>query len=98
MKGRGMPNYNKAYASTASEYNFDVYKDMGMLGWYVDIPDVRATYTQEDDLIEYVARVYAYRGREQEFLDRYADYDKVLRKFQMMQGFVNTFEEWWDLK
>ena len=58
----------------------------------------RATYTQEDDLIEYVARVYAYRGREQEFLDRYADYDKVLRKFQMMQGFVNTFEEWWDLK
>ncbi|WP_368236977.1 hypothetical protein [Butyricimonas faecihominis] len=90
--------YNKAYASTASEYNFDVYKDMGMLGWYVDIPDVRATYTQEDDLIEYVARVYAYRGCEQEFLDRYADYDKVLRKFQMMQGFVNTFEEWWDLK
>lgn len=97
-EGSSSAIYDKGYSQTSSNYNTNVEEKWGFLGWYIDTPDFRVNYSQERDLIEYVARVYAYRGREREFLDRYVDYDKVLRKFQMMQGFVNTFEEWWNLK
>ena len=43
-------------------------------------------------MLEYVARVYVYRGREDEFLSDYAPESKVYRKFQVIRELVDEFE------
>lgn len=90
--------YEGKYTPYYAEYNFDVLQDFGMFAWRLDIPEGRVVVSQIDDMIEYIARVYVYRGRETEFLEKYADYDKVIRKYNMMREFVRVYEEIWDLK
>ncbi len=106
----GVINYNTFIAP--SEANpLDLLADAGMFDWQVVGPIVestvwgqtiktqkRGTMTQEQDVREYVARVYAYRGRENEFRTEYAAYDKVLRKFEMMLEYVELFEKTFHVK
>ena len=47
----------------------------------------------EVDLIEYITYFYAYRGRENELKEKYKDYPKILRKFDLVKTFVEAFEE-----
>lgn len=54
--------------------------------------------TQEQDVLEYVTRVCNYQGREQEFLDEMAGFDKVIRKFQLMREYVSIFEKTFNTK
>ncbi len=86
---------------------------LGQMQYYADLLQVGGMFThhakneismtlmtcsREDDVREYVARVYAYRGREQEFHAKYAGYDKVLRKFDMMREYVVAFEKKFNLQ
>lgn len=47
----------------------------------------------DDDLLEYITYVYAYRGRENELKEKYKNDSKILRKFDMVKTFVDAFEE-----
>ena len=47
----------------------------------------------EEDLIEYITYFYAYRGREDELKEKYKDYPKILRKFDLVKTWVEAFEE-----
>ncbi len=86
--------YNQKQALNSIQYKLDLVEASGMFYFYHDNPDKgRATLTQDRDMIEYIARVYAYRGREQEFLKDYDVDSKVYRKFQIMKAFVDFFEE-----
>ncbi len=97
--------YNAFYAPT-EEKPIDLLTDAGMFDWQVVGPEEEqvswgqtvivqyyGTMTQEQDVREYVARVYAYRGRETEFRAEYAAYEKVIRKFDMMREWVLLFEK-----
>ena len=46
----------------------------------------------EDDLIDYIAAVYAYRGEEGVFKEKYKDYYKMLDKFELAKKMVEKFE------
>lgn len=88
--------YNKYYDVVLSDYHSDMVEAAGMFGWYAEAPELdggqRWTFTQEGDVMEYVARAYLYRGREDEFLSDYAPESKVYRKFQVIRELVDEFE------
>ena len=93
-KGQEVPGYKSYYGTAHPIATKDLEKEYGWFGWQDMVSD---TYLlapdQEMDVIEYVARVYAYRGREDEFRAKYADKEKVIRKFNMMMEYVAKFEE-----
>ncbi|WP_065218354.1 MULTISPECIES: hypothetical protein [Butyricimonas] len=87
-------SYEEArFAYDVEDYEENVKESAGMLSYCVDNPEVRVLVSEEQDLLDYVALVYIYRGREQEF---YANpdynYDRVHRKFEGIQEFVAAFE------
>ncbi len=93
-----------AIEANDSEYNVDLPMMAGIFDWRHDgfetknsttgeIRKYRIPQDQESDVLEYVARVYAYRDREEEFLARYSGYYKVIRKFNMMRDLVDKYEE-----
>ncbi|MCR9011540.1 hypothetical protein [Gabonibacter chumensis] len=46
----------------------------------------------ENDLIEYITYVYAYGGREEKLKEKYKNYPKILRKFDLVKTLVEEFE------
>ncbi|HJA15705.1 MAG TPA: hypothetical protein H9796_11620 [Candidatus Butyricimonas faecavium] len=90
--------YGQDYDSYYDEFEYNMLDSAGMFGWYAENEQYRCTYEQERDVFEYVARVYAYRGKEEEFLSEYAGKDKVCRKFNLMQEYVTKFEEKFNIK
>lgn len=80
-------------------YEYDMQEKAGMFGWYAETiqesnnKKTRASYTQQADIIEFIARVFAYQNNEQEFLTQYEAYDKLIRKFKLMQEFVREYEQ-----
>lgn len=89
--------YNRKLTSFYAEYAYNIVDSAGMFDYYLVLEEfgVKQCYTQEQDVREYIARVYAYRGRENEFLSQYKPDSKVVRKFQLMQQYVAEFEEYW---
>ena len=93
--------YGQTYASYTTNYENDMFVKAGMFGWFVEgaylsgsvTDNARVTYTQESDIAEYVARVYAYRGKESKFKTEYEAYDKVIKKFDIIRQFVAEYEE-----
>ena len=82
-------------ATYPTQYNMDTEVVAGMFGFYTEFEDlqIRVMYTMEQDVLEYAARVYAYKGREDEFLSKYDPASKVYRKFKVMQEYVAMYEE-----
>jgi hypothetical protein len=87
--------------SSGSYYNInvnyttkDVPETYGFLEWYCKFDSEKKykTPSLEDDMVEYIAYVYAYRGREEAFKEKYAEYNKVLEKFIMMKAMVEKYE------
>lgn len=82
-----------------NEYSQDMLEQAGMFGWYAQTVNpetgqkIRASYTQEADIIEFIACVFAYKNNEQKFLTQYESYDKIIRKFKLMQEFIRDYEE-----
>lgn len=97
-EGAGSSWYKKTIENWYPDYRADIKASAGMFGWYIDRPEFRMAQTQEQDVLEYVTRVCNYQGREQEFLDEMAGFDKVIRKFQLMREYVSIFEKTFNTK
>lgn len=90
--------YNWSFGTWTTQFKADIVECAGIFDWFLETETVKITYTQEIDVREYVARIYAYRGRENEFLVNYDENSKVYRKFQLMRTYVDAFEETFGLK
>ena len=88
----GDPSYGGAYAlpmTVDEEAKLGIFEPLGVcedIGFW-------ATPTIEQDVLEFAARVYAYKGREDELLSKYDPTSKVYRKFKVMQEYVAMYEE-----
>lgn len=87
--------YERKLSNYSAEYNYDMVDSAGMFGFKYEYEDLgqKGTFTQQDDVQEYVARVYAYEGKESEFLSNYEPESKAYRKFQIMRDLIADFEE-----
>lgn len=74
------------------DYSADIEELAGMFDWFVDTEEVRITISEDLDMLEMMARVYAFRGRENDFLKNYAEDSKIYRKFQVAKTYVESFE------
>lgn len=86
--------YNKKYTLGSSDAKLPC-EEYSFLGWKCDeeVNDqYKVTYTQEEDLQEFVAAVYVYRGKEEQFMTKYQAYNKILRKFTLMKELVTRLE------
>ncbi len=103
--------YDLNYTVDNSEYAQldDILQLAGMFGLRLDTPERRITLNEEGDILNYVARVYVYRGREQEFYDKYGQLDqafhnihgvnnKVVYKYELMKEYVAAFELAYNVK
>ena len=96
----GSKIYDMGFKEGHYVYSSDPMTDFGMFGWAMETVDttgganvpMRVTYSQEGDICEYVARVYSYRGREEQFRQEYAAYDRVIRKFDIILSYVEEYE------
>ena len=85
--------YEDWWPSGTAGYTRDLRPTGGLFGYKVDLEEIRVFPSQEQDLLEYVALVYVYRGRDAEFYANPAyDFDKVHLKYQEMKKFVAAFE------
>ena len=53
---------------------------------------VKVSLPQAHDVTEFIAYVYAYRGRESEFMAKYSEYDLIIQKFEIIHAYVSAFE------
>lgn len=84
--------FSYAIFDGAADYAMDLEQQAGMFYWFVDRDDVRMTVSEDLDLLEMMARVYAYRGREDDFLENYMEDSKIYRKFLLAKNYVEDFE------
>lgn len=84
--------YGQQFYSFFPQFNKDIEVEAGMFGWQFSNAFVKKTMSYETDVREFVARVYAYWGREREFLENYAVNSKVYRKFQLMRSYLEEFQ------
>ena len=84
-------NYNK----NVGLYPWETPEQQGFFSWYSLLRDGKGYRSPsiENDLIEYITYVYAYRGREEELKEKYKNYSKIIRKFDMVKIWVEEFEE-----
>ena len=94
---------NKTNEGRTSGSNYGIYINFtstsvppiyGFFNWYcrLDVAKKYRTPALEDDLIDYIAAVYAYRGKEGVFKEKYKDYYKMLDKFELAKKMVEKFE------
>ena len=67
-------------------------EEFGFLNWKCKDDSYTVTVSKTEDVQNFAAVVYAYKGREGEFLTKYQEYDKVLRKFEIMKNILEKFE------
>ncbi len=84
-------SYNRNYGSATVVAKNDP-KKYGMLRWYIDHEHYKVSFPQDQDVTEFIAYVYAYRGREADFVAKYGEYENVIQKFDMMCAYVSAFE------
>ena len=70
-------------------------EDFGFIKWRCQSTRNKITQSKSEDFQEFASAVYAFRGRESEFTAKYANYEKVLRKFEIMKEIVEKFEATW---
>lgn len=88
--------YETNYFHTVTNAQRDP-KEFGMFRWYIDRDLYKVTLPQEQDIIDFVAYVYAYRGQKAEFMAEYGEYRDIVKKFDQMCDYVSDFEREFDV-
>ncbi|WP_099292170.1 hypothetical protein [Butyricimonas sp. Marseille-P3923] len=86
--------FGSYYDQNVGTSPWDAPEKQGFFRWQVKLWDNKGYRSPklEEDIAEYIAYVYAYRGIEAELKERYENYTKVTRKFDIMKALVEQFE------
>ncbi len=70
-------------------------EELGFIKWLemeVSSRNWVKTPTKEQDIRDYIAAIYVYRGEKEVFYELYRDYKDMIKKFDLMAGWVEQFE------
>lgn len=84
------------YDETSMFAPADCPEDLGFIKWLeveVSSRNWVKTPTKEQDIRDYVAATYVYRGEKEKFYELYRDYKDIIKKFDLMVPLVERFEE-----
>ena len=87
--------YGQQYNSWNDEYSMPP-QEMGFFRWHYPLEEgwpFVYSLPQTFDLRTYMAAVYAFRGEEERFEMLNQEYDKIIRKFRLMQVMVEKYEQ-----
>lgn len=88
----GDSNYDEASMFAPA----DCPEELGFIKWLeveVSSRNWVKTPTKEQDIRDYVAATYVYRGEKEKFYELYRDYKDIIKKFDLMVPLVERFEE-----
>ena len=84
------------YDETSMFAPADCPEELGFIKWLeveVSSRNWVKTPTKEQDIRDYVAATYVYRGEKEKFYELYRDYKDIIKKFDLMVPLVERFEE-----